>query len=213
MPESSLYPTNRVIALLVRHGRTVLNAKGVLRAWEDVPLRPEGETDAYVAANSLKFYKPKMVYSSDLQRDTQTAFIIAEVNGNIPYETDFALRTADVGVLSGMKEEEAHDRISRWYLNPSEPAPSGESFNQFAKRFWRYYDSKLELSRGVSAFRPSVFVTHGRNIAYLDSYYRGIPPEDALMPFPGGVAVVRSNHDDMDSMDFLGETEPVLEDA
>lgn len=213
MPENSLPPSNRVIALLVRHGRTKLNQSGKLRAWEDIPLTPEGELDAYLAANKLKIYRPKMVYSSDLQRDTKTAMIIAEVCGNIPYETDFALRTADIGVLSGKMEEDVRDRILRWYQNPWEPAPSGESFNQFTKRFWGFYESKLNLAREVAAFRPTIFVSHGRNIAYVDSSYRMVPPEEAQMPMPGGVAVVRSNFDGMDTLEFLGETEPILTDV
>ncbi len=209
MQRDSLPPTSRVLALVVRHGRTGLNARKRLRAWEDPPLESEGELDAYMAANKIKIYRPKIVYSSDFRRDTGTAFIIAEVNGNIPYETDFALRTADVGTLSGMKEDDARARVLRWYQNPWEPAPSGESRNDFEKRFWKFYEPKLELAREVEAFRPTVFVTHGRDIAYLDSYYRGIPGEDALMPMPGGIAVVRGTLDGMDSLEFLGETEPV----
>src|SRR5215467_5125260 len=131
MLNTSLPPAGRVLALLVRHGRTSLNKRRVLRAWEDVVLEPEGEADAYMAANKLKIYKPKMVYSSDLKRDTQTAFIIAEINNNIPYETDYALRTADLGQLSGMKEDATRERLMQWYQNPWEPAPSGETFNAF----------------------------------------------------------------------------------
>lgn len=213
MLNTSLPPTQRVLALLVRHGRTALNKQGKLRAWEDVPLNSEGRADAYLAANKLKIYRPKMVYSSDLGRDTETAMLIAEACGNLPYETDFALRTADVGTLSGMKEDQTRERILRWYQSPSEPAPSGESFNQFTRRFWRFYESKLELAREVAAFRPSIFVCHGRNIAYVDSSYRGIPPEDAAMPYPGGIAVVRSNGDDLDSLQFITDTEPILADV
>jgi broad specificity phosphatase PhoE len=213
MPETSLPPTNRVIALLVRHGRTPFNETGKLRAWEDVPLEPEGEMDAYLAANKIKIYRPKMVYSSDFARDSKTAMIIAEVCGNIPYEVDFALRTADVGALSGKTEDETRDRILRWYQNPWEPAPSGESFNQFERRFWKFYETKLELAREVAAFRPIVFVTHGRNIALLDAYYRQISPENGLMPLPGGIAVVRSNFDGVDSLEFITETESVCTDV
>jgi 2,3-bisphosphoglycerate-dependent phosphoglycerate mutase len=213
MLNTSLPPTPRILALLVRHGRTPLNDKGILRAWEDAPLSPDGELDAYLVARKLLFYKPKMVYSSDLQRDSKTAFIIAEVNNNIPYETAFALRTADVGSLSGMKEDAVSDRVLRWYQRPYEPAPSGESFDQFALRMWKFYEPKLELARDVAAFRPSVFVTHGRNIAYLDSVYRSIPPEEARIPIPGGFAIVRSNENGMDSMEFMTETEPVQTDA
>lgn len=215
MPNDSLPPSSRVLALLVRHGKTGLNTakRPRLRAWEDPPLTDEGRIDIQMAANKLKFYRPKMIYSSDFQRDSESAFIIAEMMGNIPYETDFALRTANVGTLSGMLEEDAQSRVLRWYQNPNEPAPSGESFNQFARRLWRFYESKLELAREVPAFRPTIFLTHGRNIAYLDSYYRSLPPENALMPLPGGIAVVRESADGMDAMEFLGETEPVQSDV
>lgn len=215
MPRDSLPPPERVLALLVRHGRTKANVgrNPRLRAWEDFPLTDEGKLDAQMAAQKLKFYRPKLVYSSDLARDSETAMLIAEICGNIPYETDFAFRTADVGTLSGMPEEDTRERILRWYQQPWEPAPSGETFNNFARRFWACYEPKVELARDVAAFRPTVFVTHGRDIAYLDHVYNGMEPQDASMPLPGGVAAVRSNGDGMDSMEFLGPTEPILEDV
>lgn len=199
----------------MRHGKTGLNIakRPRLRAWEDPPLCDEGRADIQVSANKLKIYKPKMIYSSDFQRDTESAMLMAEILGNIPYETDYALRTADVGTLSGMLEEDVAARVLRWYQNPWEPAPGGESFNQFAKRFWKFYEPKLELAREVAAFRPTIFLTHGRIIAYLDSTYRGIPPEEGIMSVPGGYGIVRSNMDGRDSLEFAGETEPVQEDV
>lgn len=215
MQRDSLPPTNRVLALLIRHGRTKANEgkNPKLRAWEDYPLDDAGKLDAQLAAQKIAFYKPKMIYSSDLVRDTQTATIIAGICGNIPYQTDFGFRTADVGTLSGMPEKDTRDRILRWYQNPDEPAPSGESFNNFARRLWKSYEPKLELARDVAAFRPSIFTTHGRDIAYLHSYYTGIPAEEASMPLPGGIAMVRSNQDGVDTFEFLSETEPVQADV
>lgn len=215
MQRDSLPPTSRVLALLIRHGRTKANegSNPKLRAWEDYPLDDAGKLDAQMAGQKAKFYRPKIIYSSDLQRDSQTAMIIAEICGNIPYETNFALRTADVGTLSGLPEKDVRDRILRWYQNPSEPAPSGESFNNFTRRFWRFLEPKLELAREVTAFRPSIFTTHGRNIAYLHSYYAQLPPEEACMPLPGGIAVIRSNQDGVDTFEFLGPTEDIQRDV
>ena len=97
----------------------------ILRAWEDPPLTDEGRADIQMAANKLKIYKPKIIYSSDFQRDTESAMLMAEILGNIPYETDFALRTADVGTLSGKPCDSdvsnANDRIS----SPSSRRPCG----------------------------------------------------------------------------------------
>lgn len=184
-----------------------------MRAWEDVPLTDEGRRDIQLTANKLKIYSPKMVYSSDLGRDAESAMLIAEILGNIPYETNFALRTADMGALTGMAEKDVEDRMLRWYQNPYEQAPSGESRGNFERRVWAFLEPKIELARGVAAFRPTVFVTHGRIQAYLDSYYNMKLPEEASMTMPGGFGVIRSNQSGLDSFELIGETEPILVDA
>ena len=33
---------------------------------------------------------------------------------------------------------------------------------------WKFLEPKIELARGVAAFRPTIFLTHGRVIAFLD---------------------------------------------
>lgn len=215
MRESSLPAASRVIALVGRHGKTGLNDPKAprLRAWEEVPLTDEGRADIQLLANKLRIYSPKMVYSSDLARDSESALIVAEMLGNIPYETDFALRTADMGALSGKKESDVLARVKRWYDNPMEPAPSGETRANFERRFWRFLEPKLELARDVAAFRPTVFLTHGRNLAHLDAYYNGAEPSEARMPLPGGFGVIRSNPEGIDSYEIIGESEPVLQDA
>jgi broad specificity phosphatase PhoE len=199
----------------MRHGNTALNdpANPKLRAWEDVPLTDEGRLAVQLTANKLKIYSPKMVYSSDLGRDTESAMLVAEILGNIPYETDFALRTADLGTLSGLSEDQARERVLRWYQNPGEPAPSGESRSNFERRVWKFMEPKIELSREVAAFRPTVFVTHGRIQSYLDSYYNMKPAEEAEMAFPAGFAAIRSNLSGLDSFEIIGEKEPICADV
>lgn len=199
----------------MRHGSTALNnpSQPRLRAWEDVPLNDQGRADIQLTANKLKIYSPKIVYSSDLTRDSESALLIAEILGNIPYETDFNLRTSDMGTLTGKTEAETLDRLRAWYEHPSERAPSGESLNNFARRLWRFWEPKTELAREVSAFRPSVFLSHGRILAYLDSYYNRRPYEDGRMPFPAGYAVLRSNPSGIDTFEIIGEWEPILQDV
>jgi broad specificity phosphatase PhoE len=212
VPGAEIRPSTRPLILLVRHGRSTLNQSGRLRAWEDPPLASEGVLDAKLAAQQLKTYGPKMIYSSDLTRDTQTAHIIADLLGNLPYEVDFALRTANMGELSGMLEDEVRGRVLRWYKNPWEPAPSGSSFYGFTDVWIPAFNSKLELARSVPAFCPSIMCTHGRNIAERHAYYNMLPPEKGLMPWPGGIAVIRAGLDGMDTMEFIGETECVCDD-
>lgn len=215
MPNSSLPPISRVLAIVVRHGKTGMNdpARPRLRAWEEVPLTDEGRADIQLTSNKLKIYSPKIIYSSDLTRDSEAAFLMASVLGNIPYETDFNLRTSDMGLLTGKLESEVIDRIRAWYDNPSQPAPSGESLNTFAKRLWRFWEPKTELAREVAAFRPSVFLTHGRIPAYMDSYYNRRPYSEGRTPMPAGYAVLRSNPSGIDTFELIGEWEPILADV
>ena len=212
MPSETISPARKPLVIVVRHGRTTMNKSGVVRAWEDPALAPEGKLDAQVAGNKIKFYRPKMVYSSDFNRDTETAGIIALICGNIPTEVDYGLRTANLGMLSGQKVEAVRDRTIRWYQNPFEPAPSGEAFADFGRGFMRAMEPKIELARELEHFRPTVIVTHGKNLAYLDHYYNGMVPEKASMALPGGFGVIYSNMNGLDSFEFMGPTEPVIED-
>jgi broad specificity phosphatase PhoE len=198
----------------VRHGRTALNdpKNPKLRAWEEVPLTDEGRAEIQLTANKLKIYSPKMIYSSDLERDTESAMLMAAILGNIPYETDFCLRTADMGTLSGKPEAGLSDFITRWYT-AGEQAPSGETRPQFRKRMWKFMEPKIELAREVAAFRPTIFICHGRIHAEFDMDYNHKLPEDAMIPMPGGFGVLRSNIDGIDTFENIGETERMLTDV
>lgn len=199
----------------MRHGTTALNnpKRPKLRAWENVPLKESGRAEIQLTANKLKIYSPKLIYASDLVRDSESAMLIAEILGNIPFEVDFALRTADMGALSGMLEENAAPRVLRWYRNPGEPAPSGETRAGWERRVWQFVEPKLELARTTAAFRPVIFVSHGRVLAMFDSFYNMKPPEEGSMPFPGGYGVIRSNLDGLDSFELIGDTESVSYDT
>jgi len=200
---------------MVRHGRTELNdpKNPRLRAWENPPLDRRGQLDAQMAAQTIKQFKPQMVYSSDLMRDTETGQIIAGELWNIPYETDFSLRTADMGELAGKLDAEVAEIVAKWYEEPWFKAPGGESLNDFLTRFYPAFDVKFNLCRKVEAFCPSVIVTHGRNLAAIHARSEMIPQKSAQMPFPGGVASVFLNERGEMKLEFLTETEPVFRDA
>ena len=215
MPSDTLPPDEQVLALLIRHGATTLNnpRNPKLRGWDNPGLNDEGRFTILLTANKTKIYRPKMVYSSDLARDSQSAILYAELMGNIPYEMDFGLRTADMGTLTAMPEEDIRARVLRWYQRPYEKAPGGDSFNDWSRGFWMFIEPKIELSRESPAFRPTAFFTHGRNIAYLDSYYRGVPPEQGMTSKTGEAVVLKSTFEGQDFIDFLGENESIIEDV
>lgn len=207
-------PAESPIILLVRHGRTELNSASAprLRAWENPPLDKRGILDAKLAASNLKRFKPQMIYCSDLMRDTETANIIANELDNIPFEIDFAIRTADMGELGGMLDAEVVPLVEKWYDQPWWPAPSGESNNNFLRRWYNVFDLKFNLAKESPVFRPTVIVTHGRPIAAIHARSAMIPQKEALMPYPGGIAGVYLDQRGEMRLDFLTETEPVSKD-
>lgn len=202
------------LVLVVRHGRTELNNPQAprLRAWENPPLDRRGQLDAEMAAQMLKPLKPQMVYSSELMRDTETANRIADSLGNIPFDVDFALRTADMGELAGKLDEEVQPLVEKWYTQPWWPVPGGESLNTFLSRFYPAFDGKFNLAKESEAYRPSIIVTHGRNIAALHARSEMIPQIEARMPFPGGIASVYLDERGEMKLEFLTDTEPVFRD-
>ena len=202
------------IAFMVRHGRTALNspANPRLRAWENPPLNRLGQLDAQMAAQRLKPYKPQIIYSSDLTRDLQTAEILSADLGNVPNEVDYDLRTADMGDLSGEKEADVHSLVQKWYREPWWRAPSGESLNDFLARFYPAIDVKLNLAKEVDSFKPSILVTHGRNIAAMHARTAGIPQWEAQMTLPGGVAMLYYDETGDLQLEFLTATEPIEKD-
>jgi broad specificity phosphatase PhoE len=95
--------------LVVRHGQSEWNA---LRRWQgqaDPPLSEEGMLQAADAGLRLGTFDA--IWSSDLQRASLTADIIAEIIGIGPVQLDARLRETDVGPWQGL----THDEIEEQY--------------------------------------------------------------------------------------------------
>ena len=207
-------PAESPIVILIRHGRTKGNTgpNPVVRAWSEFSLSREGLLDAELAAQQLKKFDPKMVYSSDLNRDRQTAEIISSSFDNIPYDCDFELRTANVGDLEEQPEADTREIAERWYKEPWWQVPGGESLNEFLRRWYPAFDAKFDLAKECEACRPSVIVTHGRNIAAIHARSEMIPQCEAQMTIPGGLSLVYLDSSLEPKIEFLSRTEPILED-
>lgn len=170
--------------------------------------------DVQVMAPKLRQYEPKGVYSSDFMRDMDTAQLIAR-SLNLPIMGhDFNVRTWDLGKFNGQKESDVAEAVKYYYDRPWEiPPGSEESFNTFARRFQEFLDGALSLSAEVDSMRPMVIVTHGRNIALVDSYINSKNPWDSDMPMPAGYGLIRVNQDRSLGFEIVGEKEPVALDA
>ena len=154
--------------ILVRHGQTKKNAKGIIHAFGDEELLNEvGIEQINKAANKLREFSPVVVYSSKGRRATQSGELISQKLG-ISLKAldgmeernwgDSAGKTWDevVKVLSGMSLEE------RYLYTP----PNGESWKHFETRLIAVINKILSENKNKTV----VVVSHGGAIRALIPY-------------------------------------------
>ena len=99
---SATSPSTRL--LVARHGQSEWNAIGRWQGQADVPLSDEGMRQAAGAGLLLGTFGA--VWSSDLERASLTAAIIAEIIGIGPVLIDPRLRETNVGPWEGLTHDE-----------------------------------------------------------------------------------------------------------
>lgn len=87
--------------ILLRHGVTEHNARGIWQGHLDTDLAPAGLAQAQAAAAVLVRYRPSFIVSSDLGRAAQTTRIVASACGVEP-SYDARLREIHVGAWQGL---------------------------------------------------------------------------------------------------------------
>ncbi len=94
--------------LLVRHGESEWNAAGRWQGQADPPLTNRGRTQAAHAAAAIG--AADAIVTSDLQRASVTAQVIAAALNLEPSMTDPRLRERDAGEWSGLTRQEIHEQ-------------------------------------------------------------------------------------------------------
>ena len=87
--------------ILVRHGETLENQKGILQGQMQGTLSPAGKKQAQQVAQRLKGEKIDVIYSSDLARAVETADAIARFHPKARVHLVKELRETDLGTLTG----------------------------------------------------------------------------------------------------------------
>lgn len=89
--------------LLVRHGETELNERGLLQGWRDSPLTERGIQQAQALRDRLQVEPFTHAVTSDLGRAKQTMSILLEGRQLSVFETEL-LRERHYGALEGTSE-------------------------------------------------------------------------------------------------------------
>ena len=104
--------------LLVRHGQSTANARGIWQGQMEFPLSEEGRRQAALAGLALSGTDYDAVYSSPLARAFETAEIIARESGEVVPMSGLAERHG--GVLEGhtwAEQEERNPEFARRFLS------------------------------------------------------------------------------------------------
>ena len=168
--------------MLVRHGETNWNASRLVQGHHDAArLTAKGREQARLVADSLREQGFDRLFSSDLDRATETAAIIGAAIGLTP-EIDTLLRERSFGTFEGGPLERLTSDVTGIdddvLVDPDARPLGGESFRDVVVR------AGLFIERESSSNRLLV-VTHGGTIRALRAFGTDRPLE-GLSWYPVG---------------------------
>jgi len=152
---------NRTQIIIVRHGQTEWNIRGIRQGYLDSPLTTRGMAQAKALAQRLAREQFSALYSSDLGRALQTAQEVANVTGHA-IVTDARLRERHLGIFQGLNAEEINakyleERRAMRSQGPGYVIPGGESMVQQVERNMACLNELAARHEGEQI----VVVTHG----------------------------------------------------
>ncbi len=167
---------NAPSVILCRHGATELNRSVAgasaerVRGWLDVPLDEEGRREARELAERMQQYPIARIYCSTLVRAEETARAIAQAI-DVPLTPTRGLLPWNVGRMAGEPVREMLPKMKLLTANPETPAPGGEAFADFGRRFLgelvRLLGEAREQDQTLCA------VTHTRNMQLTKAWLAG----------------------------------------
>ncbi len=169
--------------ILVRHGESEWNAKGIWTGLTDIPLSEKGRQEAKNVASLLRNIKLDIAYTSVLTRAKQTLNVIKNVLGlkSLPTFENKALNERDYGVFTGKNKWEIEKEYGeKTFLNIRRawnyPIPKGKTLKDVYNRVVPYYQSDIlpKLKEGKNV----LVVAHGNSLRALVKYLENISDHD-----------------------------------
>ncbi len=143
--------------LLIRHGQTEWNRRGIFRGRADVPLSPAGVRQMEALAARVATERPARIYTSPLERARTSARILCPAGAQPPLVVE-DLTDMSYGEWEGKPEETVRvhypDLYARWMAEPHRVRhPGGESLAEEQQRA----DTALrEIARSLPAATVAV---------------------------------------------------------
>ena len=169
--------------LLVRHGRTQVNASGRLQGRADAPLDDLGRAQASALGTALP--PGARIVASPLRRARQTAELIA---GERPVETDERWIELDYGDWDGRGLSDVpRDQWDRWRRDITFAPPGGESLADCGRRVRQACAELSEEARD----RDVVVVSHVSPIKAAVAWSLGVGDESSWRMFLAVASICR----------------------
>lgn len=168
--------------VLVRHGTSEYNEKGLWAGWDDPVLTEKGKEDAKAAADSLKDITFDLGYTSSLIRHKETIKIMLdELNQHKVQITESdALKERDYGDFTAKNKWEVKKKLGevdflKLRRSWDYPVPNGESLKQVYEREVPYYETEIlpELKAGKNV----LIAGSGNSLRALVKYLEKIPDD------------------------------------
>jgi len=169
--------------ILVRHGESLWNKKGLWTGLIDVGLSQKGIEESKKAGENLKDFRIDIAYTSLLKRAKDTLSIIKKTLNipNIPIIENKALNERDYGELTGKNKWDIEKKFGKekflkirraWNF----PIPFGETLRDVYNRVVPYY--KFEILPKLKTGKNVILVAHGNSLRALVKYLENISDED-----------------------------------
>lgn len=168
--------------VLIRHGESEWNEKGLWTGWTDIGLSRKGEEEAKHAGLLLKDIPFKVAYTSQLIRTKQTLEGIEEsLKTTIPKVATQALNERNYGDYTGKNKWEIQKEVGEkkfldmrrgWDVH----IPNGETLKNVYSRVVPYYTTEIlpKLEKGENV----LVVAHGNSLRALVKYLENITDAD-----------------------------------
>jgi len=162
--------------LLVRHGETLDNIRGVAQGWSDSALSDLGLQQVRRLAGRVRDLAPSALYCSNLPRAISSANELAAVTGLEPRVLE-DLRELNCGDWEGSTfvdvQKQEPDFFQRWSRDMDLAVPGGESFADLEIRMKRALD-QIQKEQGEHRGTVAV-VSHGLAIRVAATILLKVP--------------------------------------
>lgn len=171
--------------VLVRHGQSVWNAKGLWTGLTDIDLTEEGRIEARKAGEILKEYSFAIAYTAPLIRTRHTLDEIKSIlhDKTFPDFITPALNERDYGELTGknkwaVEKQYGEKQFLAWRRGWDTPPPQGESLKNVYERVVPFYlrDVLPRLKENENV----LLVSSGNELRALIKYLENISDEDIV---------------------------------